>query len=141
MADANTIIQEIEAAYHHYIDVFNREDAAGFVACYYHPHAMLNGEQGLTLIQTETDHHQVYQRIMATLYESGWGRTGIDRLQTWPFSGSLAQLVAEVTRYKKDGSVLEQLRATYMYRGDGGAWKILSLALIEAPFLGPGASR
>ena len=39
MAEANAIIQELEAAYHHYIEVFNRQDAAGFVGCYSHPHS------------------------------------------------------------------------------------------------------
>jgi hypothetical protein len=102
---------------------------------------MLSGEQGLVTINTETDHHQIYQRIMAPLHESGWGRSEIDRLQIWPFSASLAQLVADVTRYKKDGGVLERLRASYMFRREGEAWKIISLALIEAPFSGPGVSR
>ena len=141
MAETNTIIQEVETAYQHYIAVFNREDAAGFVDCYAHPHAMLSGQQGLTLIQTEADHHQVYQSIMAGLRDSDWGRSDIDRMQVLPYSESLAQMVADVTRYKKDGSVLEKLRATYMYRRDGSTWKIVSLALIEAPFSGPGGSR
>lgn len=141
MADANTIIREIEAAYQHYIDVFNREDAAGFVACYTHPHVMLSGERGLTLVNTAADHQRGYQQIMKTLHERGWGRSGIDRLQIWPFSESLAQLVADVTRYKKDGSILEQLRASYMFRRESGMWKILALAQVEAPFTGPGTER
>jgi ketosteroid isomerase-like protein len=140
MADTATIVREIETAYHHYIEVFNREDAAGFVGCYAHPHAMLSGEQGMVIISTAEDHQRLYQRIMKTLHERGWGRSGIDRLQIFPFSESLAQLVADVTRYTKDGSVLEKLRATYMFRREGGAWKMLALAQIEAPFAGPGAA-
>ena len=141
MAKANAISGEIEAAYHHYIEVFNREDAAAFVGCYAHPHVMLSGEQGLSSVQTEADHHQVYQNIMASLRASEWGRSDIDRLQVFPYSESLAQIVADVTRYKRDGSVLEKLRATYMYRRDEESWKIVSLALVEAPFSGPGQSR
>ena len=138
MAEANPIVREIEAAYHHYIAVFNREDAAAFVGCYAHPHVMLSGEQGLTNVQTEADHHTVYQNIMAGLHASGWGRSEIDGLQVFPYSGSLAQIVADVTRYKRDGSVLEKLRATYLYRRDAERWKIVALALVEAPFSGPG---
>ena len=141
MADTNTITQAIEVAYTHYIEVFNREDAAGFVDCYEHPHVMLSGLQGITPVQTEADHHQVYQTIMQGLRESQWGRSGIDRMQVLPYSESLVQIVADVTRYKKDESVLEKLRATYMYRQAGGIWRIVSLALIEAPFSGPGESR
>ena len=66
---------------------------------------------------------------------------GIDRMQVLPYSESLVQIVADVTRYKKDESVLEKLRATYMYRQAGGTWRIVSLALIEAPFSGPAESR
>ena len=95
----------------------------------------------MTAVQTEADHHQVYQNIMAGLRKNEWGRSDIDRLQVFPYSESLVQIVADVTRYKKDGSVLEKLRATYMYRRDGGTWKILTLALIESPFSGPGESR
>jgi ketosteroid isomerase-like protein len=141
MADANVIVREVEAAYKQYIDVFNREDAAGFVGCYTHPHTMLSGEQGLSIVNTEADHHRGYQQIMKTLHKQEWGRSGIDRMQIWPFSDSLAQLVANVTRYKKDGSVLEKLRACYMLRRDGGGWKILAFTLIEAPFSGPGVAR
>ncbi|HXG20298.1 MAG TPA: hypothetical protein VNN62_14640 [Methylomirabilota bacterium] len=141
MADVQTIQREIEAAYHHYIDVFNREDAAGFVGCYCHPHVMLSGGQGMTVINTEADHQRLYQRLMAGLHERGWGRSDIDCLQIWPFSESLVQLVADVTRSKKDGAVLEQLRASYMFRRENGAWKILALAQVEAPFTGPGAPR
>lgn len=138
MAQANAIIREIETAYHHYIAVFNRGDATGFVGCYAHPHVMLSGEQGLSSVQTEADHHTVYHNIMAGLRASEWGRSDIDALQVFPYSESLAQIVADVTRYKRDGSVLEKLRATYMYRRDAEGWKIVSLALVEAPFSGPG---
>jgi ketosteroid isomerase-like protein len=141
MAHTDEIIREVESAYHHYIEVFNRGDAAGFVGCYSHPHAMLSSEQGMVVINTETDHHRIYQGIKTTLEKNDWGRSEIDRLQIWPFSKSLAQLVADVTRYKKDGSILEQLRATYMFRSENGAWKIISLSLIEAPFSGPGVNR
>ncbi|NOT56220.1 MAG: DUF4440 domain-containing protein [Deltaproteobacteria bacterium] len=141
MSDANAIIREIEDAYRHYIEVFNRSDAAGFVGCYAHPHTMLSGEQGMVVVNTEADHHRVYQGMAAALEKSNWGRSEIDRLQTWPYSKSLAQLVADVTRYKKDGSVLEKLRATYTFRNEKGAWKILAFSLIEAPFSGPGISR
>ena len=141
MAEANAIIQELEAAYHHYIEVFNRQDTAGFVGCYTHPHSMLTGAQGMVVTHTEADHQRGYERMMVGLRESGWERSGIDRVQIWPFSTSLGQLVADVTRYKKDGSVLEKLRASYMFRREGGVWKILSLSLVEAPFSGPGTSR
>ncbi len=141
MADTNTLVREIETAYHHYIDVFNKEDTAGFVACYAHPHAMLSGEQGLSLVNSAAEHERGYHAIMKTLHKQEWGRSGIDRMQVFPFSDSLAQLVADVTRYKKDGSVLEKLRANYMLRREAGGWKFLSFWLVSPPFSGPGVAR
>ena len=141
MADTPTIVREIEAAYQHYIDVFNREDAAGFVGCYTHPHTMLSGEQGLSTVQTAEEHQRGYQHIMKALHKQEWGRSGIDRMQIWPFSESLAQLVADVTRYKRDGSVLEKLRANYMLRREKDGWKILAFGLVVPPFSGPGLPR
>jgi ketosteroid isomerase-like protein len=141
MAETNTIVREIEAAYRHYIDVFNREDAAGFVGCYTHPHTMVSGEQGLSIVNTAADHERGYHAIMKTLHKQEWGRSGIDRMQIWPFSDSLAQLVADVTRYKKDGSILEKLRASYMLRREAGGWKILAFGLVAHPYAGPGLPR
>ncbi|MBI3250156.1 MAG: hypothetical protein HYZ50_26980 [Deltaproteobacteria bacterium] len=141
MTATNTITHEIETAYRHYIDVFNREDAAGFVGCYTHPHTMLSGEHGLSPVQTEADHHRGYQQIMKVLHKQEWGRSGIDQMQIWPFSESLVQLVADVTRYKKDGSVLEKLRACYMLRREESGWKILAFGLVASGFVGPGLPR
>jgi hypothetical protein len=78
---------------------------------------------------------------MKALHKQEWGRSGIDRIQVWPFSESLAQLVADVTRYKKDESVLERLRACYMLRREEGGWKILAFGLVAPPFSEPGIPR
>ena len=141
MRDTKMIVDEIETAYWHYIDVFNREDAAGFVGCYTHPHTMLSGEQGLSIVNTVAEHERGYQALMHTLHQQEWARSGIDRTQIWPFSDSLAQLVADVTRYRKDGSILEKLRASYMLRRAAGGWKILAFGLVAQPFSGPGLPR
>ena len=58
MTDANTILHEVEAAYHVYIDLFNHEDATGFVNCFCYPHAMLTGEQGLLITKAAAAQHQ-----------------------------------------------------------------------------------
>ena len=75
---------------------------------------------------------------MKTLKERGWMRSGIDRLKTWALADNLGMILSDVTRYKTDGSVLEKLRACYMVRRDGNAWKIVTISEIKAPFLGPG---
>ena len=93
MADASAIVREIEAAYQHYIDVFNREDAAGFVGCYTHPHTMLSGEQGLSTVNTEADHQRGYQQIMKTLHKQEWGRAGSTACRFGRFPSRLPSLL------------------------------------------------
>jgi hypothetical protein len=53
----------------------------------------------------------------------------------WPLSRFLAQLVAHVTRYRADGSVLNQARANYTLCRRDGSWKVvLSFPLLEEGF-------
>lgn len=137
MTTEEKMIQELKDTYAAYIDVFNREDVEGFVRCYSHPHAMLSRKGELIVVNTKDDHLKMYQQVMTSLRERGWGRSGTDLVRITPFTESLAQLVAGVTRYKKDGSVLENLRACYMFRREENGWKIASLAQIDAPFAGP----
>ncbi len=75
---------------------------------------------------------------MADLKERGWVRSSIDRLKTWALAEDLAMILADVTRHKADGSVLEQLRACYTVRRDAKGWKIVTLSEVKPPFLGPG---
>jgi hypothetical protein len=75
---------------------------------------------------------------MISIHGRGWGRSEIDLMKAWPLSEKLAMIMADVTRYKKDGAVLERLRAFYTLRNDGKAWRIVALAESRAPFTGPG---
>jgi hypothetical protein len=138
MADAATVVQEVEAFYRNFIDGFNREDTDMYLRSFCYPNGMLSGEQGMTINAKESDQQRFYQEVMSSIQGRGWERSGVDRLQIWPLSDSLATLVADITRYRKDGSVLERGRFCYTVRKDGGAWKILTLMEVKAPFLGPG---
>jgi len=140
-AEAKPLMAEIQSFYNGYIAGFNAEDQAAFVRCYAHPHAFLLGDQGMIVTATEADHERAYQRIMADLHKREWGRSVTDKLQTWPFTQTTALIVADVTRYKKDQSVLEKLRASYVLRKDTGAWKFLAVTEIKPPFAGPGEGR
>jgi ketosteroid isomerase-like protein len=141
MSNADLIIREVESFYRAYIDGFNREDADAFLRCFGYPHAFLNGEQGMLVSATVADHQRFYQQTMKYLHERGWGCSGVDRLQVWPFADNMAMIVADITRYKQDNAILEQGRYCYMLRKDGSAWKILTATEIKAPFPGPGAPR
>lgn len=141
MADADPIVREVEAFYQAFIDGFNREDTDLYLRSFCYPNAMLSGEQGMTINAKESDLQHFYQEVMASIQGRGWERTGVDRLQAWPLADTMAMIVADITRYKKDGSILEQGRYCYTLRKDGGAWKILTLTEVKPPFPGPGEQR
>ena len=140
VAEADTIVREVEAFYRAFIDGFNREDTDMYLRSFGYPNAVLSGEQGMLLNAKESDQQRFYQQAMVSIQGRGWERTGIERLQVWPLADVMGMLVADISRYKKDGSVLEQGRYCYVVRKDAGAWKILSLTEVKPPFPGPGVA-
>jgi len=59
-------------------------------------------------------------------------------LKAWALAEDLAMILADVTRHKADGSILEWVRACYTVRRDTKGWKIVTLSEVKPPFLGPG---
>jgi uncharacterized NTF2-like protein DUF6841 len=138
MPAATEIVSELETFYKGYIDAFNREDIDAFSEAFSYPYAFVTGERGLASCATESDHQRFFGKIMSDLKSRGWVRSGIDRVKAWPFADNLAMIVADYKRYKADGSILEQGRACYTVRREGKAWKMVTIAEVKPPFLGPG---
>jgi hypothetical protein len=132
------IRKELEAFYQAYIAAFNREDIDAFTQTFAFPYAWITGRHGLSKCESQSDHQRNFAKIMADLKERGWTRSGIDQLKTWPLADDLAMILADVTRYKADDSILERVRACYTVQRDAKNWKILTLSEIRPPFLGPG---
>jgi hypothetical protein len=125
MADQGAIVGEVEAAYRHYVEVFNGRDPNEIADLYDRPHAQVTGETGLSIVNDDTDQQGWYEFVMAYLDDQGWGRTEIDEMWVWPLSQTLAQLVAKVTRYSRDGSLLQNVRANYTLRRRDDTWKVV----------------
>ena len=138
MITTEEIAKELEAFYQSYIAAFNREDIDAFTESFAYPYAWISGRHGLSQCATEGDHQRSFGKIMADLKERGWARSSVDRFKTWALAEDLAMIMADATRYKADGSVLERVRACYTVRRDGKGWKIVSLSEVRPPFLGPG---
>jgi ketosteroid isomerase-like protein len=138
MTNAEEIVRAVESFYRGYIDAFNREDVDQYTDAFAFPYAWISGEGGISLCANESDHQRWLGRVMSALKERGWSRSGIDRMRAWPMAENLAMVMADYTRYKSDGTILENGRACYTVRRDGKAWKIVALAEVKPPFLGPG---
>jgi hypothetical protein len=141
MADRETIVSEVEAFYRSYIDAWNRRDPGEIAYCYDRPYIGLSGEHAPLLVSTDEEQECWCREALATYDEQRWESTGIDRLQVWPFSTSLVQLICDISRYGKDGAVLRQGRYSYMARRRQEGWKVMTFAVVEEPFTGPGVSR
>jgi hypothetical protein len=135
---AEQISRELEAFYKSYIGAFNREDIDLFTESFAYPYAWVTGSRGLGQCASESDHQRSFGKIMGDLKDRGWVRSAIDRLKAWALAEDLGMILADVTRYKADGAPLEHVRACYTVRRDPKGWKIVTLAEIKPPFLGPG---
>jgi ketosteroid isomerase-like protein len=135
MTDQHDLARDVEAAYRNYVAVFNRRDPVEIAALYDHPHAQVVGEMGLSVV-TDADGQQAwYDFVFSYLDSQDWGRTELDAVQIVPLSPTLAQVVADVTRYRVDGSRLNQARANYTMRRTENGWKvILTFPLLEEGF-------
>ena len=137
MSNAHTIARHVEASYRAFIDGFNCEDMDSYLRSFCYPNAVLSGSQGMTVHGTESDQLRFYQEVMAAIRGRGWDRTGVDDLKVWPLSDALALGMADLTRYKKDGSILERRRYCYTFRRETDVWKILTIAGVKTSFSGP----
>jgi hypothetical protein len=137
MAAATEIVSQLEAFYKGYIDAFNREDIDAFSEAFSFPYAFVSGDRGLSSCASESDHQRFFSKIMIDLKARGWVRSAIDSLKAWVFADDLGMILADYTRFKADGSVLEAGRACYTVRREGKAWKMVTIAEVKPPFLGP----
>lgn len=139
MSDAATIVREVEEFYRRYIEGFNREDREIYLRSFCYPNAVLRGEHGMTVHASESDQQRYHEELMLAIRGEGWHHTDAGQLQVFPLTDKTVILVADITRYKKDVSPIENARLCYTVRKDGNAWKILTLTDVKPPFTGPGA--
>lgn len=131
------IRKKVELFYKSYAAAFNSKDVGAISECFACPSALITGH-GLNWCATESDLQHLLGRYLADLKERGWTRSEMGQLKIWPMAEDLATVVADGTRYKADGSMLEPVRACYTVRRDANNWKIVTISEVAPPFLGPG---
>lgn len=138
MSNTQEIAREVEHFYRSYMDVFNQQDigrASKFVDL---PYALISGDGGVVVCATESDHQRLATQIYADLKARGWARSDIDRVRVSLFAQNHALIVADITRRRADGSVLQKNRFCYSARHDGHTWKMIVYSPVADGFLGPG---
>jgi ketosteroid isomerase-like protein len=137
MSSVEQIRKELEAFYKSYAAAFNSKDVSAISERFVCPCALITGH-GLNLCVTESDLQHLLRRYLGDLKEHGWTHSEVGQIKIWPMADDLAMVLADGTRYKVDGSVLEPVRACYTVRRDPKNWKIVTVSEVAPPFLGPG---
>jgi hypothetical protein len=139
MEPAEDVAVSLKRFYRTYIEVFNGEEAGHFLDCFTRPYVTVSGERGLTIVPNDADREGQYRKMMDGLRRRGWVRSDIVRIEAWGLDPNLGMIQADVIRRKADESVLEEIRACYLVRREGEAWRIASITEVKPPFLGPGS--
>ncbi|SRR5260370_15491857 len=138
MANADQLAAEMYAFYPRYIDSFNGDDQAAYVANFSFPCVLLGGKQAVTVVNDAATWVTMMASTKALMRGKGWARTGIEKTYAWPTAPDMGLLMSDFLRYRSDGSVLMRGRACYTLRRDGGGLKIIAMMEVASPMLGPG---
>ena len=76
---------------------------------------------------------------LAGMKKSGWQRSDTKIVKIWPFSNNHGLLMADIVRYKTDGTILNKGRYCYSMRRAGELWQICAVTDVGEAFAGPGA--
>ena len=123
--------EELEKFYDAYLIAVNRSDWPALIGFFAYPWAWESVPHAVKVLDDPAAFLQVIGKNAATLKERGWARSEVDNISSWTTALDTAFLVAEVTRYRSDGGIVEHKRARYSLRRDHGAWKIVSI--IDSP--------
>ncbi|MFZ0659572.1 MAG: nuclear transport factor 2 family protein [Candidatus Binataceae bacterium] len=137
MPIAQEIVGQVETFYRAYIDAFNREDIDSYADSFAPGYALIHGGK-ITTYATEAALQQYSAQAFIDLKSRGWARSAVDLLKVWPLGGEQAMILAEVTRYRGDESVLLHARVSYIVIRTAKGWKIAAMIPIAEPFPGPG---
>ncbi len=138
MANADQLAAEMHAFYPRYIDSFNGDDEAAYVANFSFPCVLLGGKQAVSVVNDAATWATMMTNTKAIMRSKGWARTGIEKTYAWPTAPDMGLLMSDFLRYRSDGSVLMRGRACYTLRREGDRLKIVAMMEVAPPMLGPG---
>lgn len=132
MPTTEEIIAEVEAFYRAYIDAFNREDIDSYADSFAPGYSFIRGEK-ITTFATEPELQQYSAQAFIDLKSRGWARSAVDLLKVSPLGDDQAMILAEVTRYRGDNSVLLRARVSYVVIRTAKGWKIAVMIPLAPP--------
>jgi len=138
MPNASEISKEVERFYRAYMDAFNHQEITRSTEFIDLPYALMSGDEGLIVCATEDEHQRLSARIFADLKSRGWARSEIGRVRISLLAENHALILADISRRRADGSLLQRNRFCYTARHDGSSWKMMAYLPVADGYLGPG---
>ncbi len=136
--DRRQVEREVMSVLDAFLDAFNRQDARAEERTYHFPHYRLaNGVMSAWPApgdEAEAWMNGTYQ----TLRESGWDHSSWTRRRIIHVSDSKAHIDTEITRYRKDGSVITSLESLYIVTKENGRWGIKMRSSFDVVIAAPG---
>jgi hypothetical protein len=136
--DGRQVEREVISVLDAILDAFNQQNARAEERTYQFPHYRL--ANGLMSVlsgpgsETETWMEGMYK----TLRESGWDHSSWTRRRIVHISDSKAHVDTEITRYRKDGTVLARLDSLYIVTKENGRWGIKMRSSFDTVIAAPG---
>ncbi len=121
---------QMRAMYDEYIETFNRADSSALIGYFAYPWA-LDGPHGSMVIEDAEKHLQILAKVRTTFVNTGWTHSRNDKIDVYALAGDTCMLVAHITRYRIDNSIVNRSCAYYTFRHLDGRWRIV--ATVEVP--------
>jgi hypothetical protein len=116
--------REVMAVLDAFMDAFNRQDARAEERTYHFPHYRLASGQMAVYETAGAATESWMSNTYRTLREAGWDHSSWTRRRIVHLSDSKVHVDTEVTRYRKDGSVLGRFDSLYIVTKENGRWGI-----------------
>ena len=116
------ISNEAQALFARYLECWNNRDFEGVAACFDEP-SMFVLPTGPVSLPNRQALVELIGKIFDGLEAAGFSHTTIGAIEAHPCGDGLAILDArDVSRFKKDGSILETIDGHYVIRQSGEEW-------------------
>lgn len=130
MSEAEETARILET-FNAYVKTFERFDVSNVVRYYHYPSIMITPRMTVSL-RTPVHCGVMMGLAMAMLRRRGYARSEVSSLRVEMLGKSLALTRADCVRYKKDDTVLQQFRMSYMMRKAKDRWLIIAAGITEA---------
>ena len=136
--DQRQVAREVMSVLDAFLDAFNRQDVRAEERTYHFPHYRLaNGL--MSAWPAPGDETEAWMAgTYKTLRESGWDRSSWTRRRIVHISDSKVHVDTELTRYRKDGTVIARLDSLYIVTKENGRWGIKMRSSFDVVIAAPG---